>query len=230
MAIYIDSVGQLHHEQANHFALTCPHCDTLAHLTPVSVPNYNQLVALKPAQIGIVYRCDSCAAPIFLKFTVNMYTGHRVELDSDFQVIERAREKLTLTHLPEETETLFQEALDCFSHGLLNAFAAMCRRTAQSAFIDLGEHGKLRMFDQLSELRDLATLDNTTYQALRKVLFGNDTDPRPNMPMLSQLTAGVLLEVTKDLLYQNYVRRGRLQEAMSMRSNVTPLRKIPSSR
>jgi hypothetical protein len=226
MAIYIDSAGQLHHDQASHFALTCPHCEALAHLTPVSVPNYNQLIALKPAHIGIVYRCDSCAAPLFLKFSVKMYTGHRVELDSDFQMIERIREKLTLTHLPNETEGLFQEALDCFSQGLLSAFASMCRRTVQSAFADLGEHGKLRMFDQLNELRDLATLDTTTYQALRKVLFSNDTDPRPNMPTLNSTTAGVLLEVTKDLLYQNYVRRGRLQEAMQARGQVTPLRKV----
>ena len=42
--------------------------------------------------------------------------------------------------------------------------------------------------------------------------------------------AGVLLEVIKDLLYQAYVRRGRLQQAMMVRryfaddsSKVTPL-------
>ncbi len=227
MAIYIDSAGQLHHDQAHHFALMCPHCETLAHLTPVSVPNYNQLVALKPSHIGIVYRCDSCAAPIFLKFEVKMHTGNRVELDSHFEPMERPHEKLSLTHLPEETEALFREALDCFSQGLLSAFASMCRRTAQSAFADLGEHGKLRMFDQLSELRDLATLDTATYQTLRKVLFSNDTDPRPNMPTLNNVTAGVLLEATKDLLYQNYVRRGRLQEAMSVRSHADRAPKPP---
>ena len=35
--------------------------------------------------------------------------------------------------------------------------------------------------------------------------------------MIDNFQAGVLLEVTKDLLYQAYVRRGRLQQAMMVR-------------
>jgi hypothetical protein len=34
---------------------------------------------------------------------------------------------------------------------------------------------------------------------------------------LDAQTAGILLEVLKDLLYQSYVRRGRLQQAMMAR-------------
>jgi hypothetical protein len=48
--------------------------------------------------------------------------------------------------------------------------------------------------------------------------------------VIEAFQAGVLLEVLKDLLYQAYVRRGRLQQAMMVRryfsedsSNVTPL-------
>jgi hypothetical protein len=52
---------------------------------------------------------------------------------------------------------------------------------------------------------------------VRKVLFGNDTEPRPDMPLLDATSAGVLLEVIKDLLYQSYVRKGRLQQAMMVR-------------
>jgi hypothetical protein len=49
------------------------------------------------------------------------------------------------------------------------------------------------------------------------VLFGTDAEPRPNMPPVDAYVAGVLLEVMKDLLYQSYVRRGRLQQAMMVR-------------
>ena len=236
MPIFIDSSGTLHHDQEHNFALTCPHCEVLAHLTPVSVPQFAPLLAFKPSHVGIVYRCDSCNAPLFLKYPVKIYTGSRVELGSNFQELERAREKFSFTHLPDEAETLFREALACFSAGSYNAFASMCRRTAQAMFADLGENGKLKMFDQLVEVRDMAELDQDTFNAVRKALFATDAEPRPNMPLLDQTTAGVLLEVLKDLLYQSYVRKGRLHQAMTMRryfaeesrAKVTPLNKATS--
>jgi hypothetical protein len=49
------------------------------------------------------------------------------------------------------------------------------------------------------------------------VLFGNDSDPRPNAPLLDSYAAGVLLEIMKDLLYEAYVRKGKLQQAMMVR-------------
>ena len=236
MPIYIDSSGALHHDQEHNFALTCPHCEVLSHLTPVSIPNYAQIATFKPSHVGIVYRCDACNAPLFLRYPVKMYTGTRVELGGNFHELERPREKFSFTHLPEEAETMFREALSCFSAGNYNAFASMCRRTAQAAFADLGENGKLRMFDQLVEVRDMAELDQETFNTVRKVLFGSDAEPRPNMPLLDATIAGVLVEVVKDLLYQAYVRKGRLQQAMTMRryfaeesrSKVTPLNKATS--
>ena len=38
----------------------------------------------------------------------------------------------------------------------------MCRRTAQAVFADLGEGGKLRIFDELNTTRDLAGLPAET--------------------------------------------------------------------
>ena len=236
MSIYLDSAGSLHHDQAHNFALACPHCQVLSHLTAVSVPQFQQLVALKPSHVGIVYRCDSCNAPIFLKYPVKMYAGNRIELGTNFQELERAKEKFSFSHLPEDAETLFREALGTYSAGCFNAFASMCRRTAQALFADLGENGKLRMFDQLNDVREMADLDQETFNVIRKVLFGSDAEPQSSMPVLDATTAGVLLETVKDLLYQSYVRKGRLQQAMMVRRyfagenahKVTPLSKATS--
>lgn len=236
MSIYLDSAGSLHHDQAHNFALTCPHCQVLSHLTPVSVPQFSQLVAHKPSHIGIVYRCDSCNAPIFIKYPVKMYGGNRIELGTNFQELEHAKEKFSFTHLPEEAEALFREALTTYSAGCFNAFASMCRRTAQAVFADLGENGKLRMFDQLNDVREMAELDQDTFNVIRKVLFGSDAEPQTGMPDVDATVAGVLLEVSKDLLYQSYVRKGRLQQAMMVRryfagenaGKVTPLTKASS--
>ena len=55
---------------------------------------------------------------------------------------------------------------------------------------------------------------------------------RSGVPETSANSAAVVLEVMKDLLYEAYVRRGRLQQALLMRKfladetaeNLTPLR------
>ena len=217
MAVFIDSAGRLHHDQDAGLALHCPHCSVLAHITPVSVPDFNALQLHKPSQVGLVYRCAACNAPIFLRFSVKLYAGSRVELAPNFVELERPRERFTFTHLPEDAEQLLKEAFSCFSSACYNAFASMCRRVAQCAFADLGEEGKLSLYNELANIRKIAELDDESFEVVRKVLFEIDLPGRQTLPQVSAFEAGVLLEVVKDLLYQAYVRRGRLQQAMMVR-------------
>jgi hypothetical protein len=125
---------------------------------------------------------------------------------------------------------LFREALTCFSNGAFNAFASMCRRAAQSMFADLGEAGKLRLFDELNAVRDLANIAPEIFTKMKSVLFGAELDARSALPQLDGYEAGIMLEVVKDLFYEAYVRKGKLQQAIMVRrffldetgSNVTP--------
>ena len=215
MAVYIDSQSRLHHDQEHNLALTCPHCQVLAHITPLAVPQYDLLIAMRPKHAGLVFRCDSCNSPVFLKFAIKMYAANRVELTSTFTELEHSREKFTFTHLPEEAELLFKEALAVYSAGCYNAFASMCRRTAQTVFGDLGEGGKLKLFDELNEIRDMAEIDAETFGVIKRVIF--EHEDRVAIPHLDPYQAGVMLEVFKDLLHQAYVRKGRLQQAMMVR-------------
>ena len=217
MSVYVDANSRLHHDQERSLALVCPACEVYSHITPVSIPQYDELVAARPSQVGVVYRCDSCNSPIFLKFAVKIYAANRVEFANDFVELERAREKFSFTHLPENTEKLFREALACVSHGYFNAFASLCRRTTQAKFDDLGENGRLRVFDQVNEARQMAEIDPDTFNVVKKVIFGSDSEPHPVLPELGSYEAGVLLEVMKDVLYQSYVRLGKLQQAMMVR-------------
>ena len=221
MSIYITPQNELHVEHQG-ITLTCPHCQTLTHITPVAVPPFDDLSRRKPRQIGIVFRCDACGEPIFLKFTARNYAVLRIELAPNYTEIERARENFPLTYLPEESEELFREALNCYSAGCFNAFGAMSRRTAQSLFRELGERGKLQLFDTLQEIRGLAELDDENFAVLRAVLFGNDSDPWPHQPNLNAERAGILLEVIRDLLYQTFVRKARLVQAVTFRRFVAP--------
>jgi hypothetical protein len=231
MSVHIDSSSRLNHDQAENLVVTCPHCQVVTHITPLAVPRFEDLSVHKPKQVGIVYQCDNCHAPVFLRFTVRGYGAARIELSPQFTEVERAREKFTYTYLPEEIEVLLKEALLCFSSGAFNAFASMCRRTAQAVFADLGEAGKMRLFDELNNVRELAGIAPEAFGKLRGILFGTETDPRPNMPLLDGYEAGIVLEVVKDLLYEAYVRKGKLQQAMMVRrffldetaNNLTPL-------
>ena len=221
MSTYIDATGQLILEQERNLALQCPHCDVMAHIAVSAVPDFAQLQQHKPRAVGVVGRCDACQAPVFLRFPVRMYRSNRIELSSQFTEVERPREKFTFTHLPSEVEQLFRESLLCFSSGAYNAFASMSRRTARAAFSDLGESGKLRLFDQLNDVRAMVGIDPETFQLLKAVIFGTPVDSRPEPPTLDANSAAVVLEVMKDLLYEAYVRRGRLQQALLMRKFLT---------
>ncbi len=148
MSLYISPQDELHVEYQG-IALTCPHCQTMTHLTAAATPRFEDLSRRKPKHVGLVFRCDACAEPVFLKFAAKAYTALRVELAANYVEIERARENFPLTYLPEEAEGLFKEALSCYSAGCFNAFGAMSRRTAQSLFRELGERGKLELFDTL---------------------------------------------------------------------------------
>src|SRR6201996_1000064 len=217
MSVHIDSSGRLIHDQEKNVSVTCPHCEVVSHITPSAVPRFEDLQAHKPRQIGVVYRCDACDSPVFARYMVRSYGPSRIELAPQFSEVERAREKFSFTYLPQEVEILFKEALACFSAGAFNAFASMCRRAAQAVFADLGEGGKLRIFDELNTTRDLAGLTAETYGKLKTILFGTEADPRPNPPLIDGYEAGIVLEVLKDILYETYVRRGKLRKAILVR-------------
>jgi len=217
MSSHIDANGRIFHEQEATLALTCPHCQVMSHITPIAVPGFAELNSHRPKAVGVVYRCDACNAPIFLRFPVKIYGTHRIELNSTFIEVERPKEKFSYTYLPEEVEAMFREALACYSGNNFNAFAGMCRRAMQAAFVELGESGKLKVFDQLNDVRLMADLDSDTFLSIKRVIFGNDADQHPSLPLIDDRQAGVLLEVVKDLLYQAYVRKGRLQQAMMVR-------------
>jgi len=217
MSVYVDANSRLHHDQERSLALHCPQCQVFSHITVVSVPQYAELIATRPSHVGVVYRCDACNAPIFLRFAVKMYAPNRVELASTYVELERAREKFNFTYLPEDSEKLFREALACYSGGQFNAFASMCRRTIQAVIRDLGENGRMRIFNQLAEARELAEIDAETFATVKKVMFGSDADAWPSTPEIGAYEAGVLLELVKDVLYEAYVRKGKLQQSMMVR-------------
>jgi hypothetical protein len=195
--------------------LECPHCGVYAHMSPQSVPDAAALLRDKPQHVGLVYQCDACREPVFLRFSVREYSGNRVELLRNFVELERPKERFAFSYLPKHTEVMFREALACYSNNNFNAFASMCRRAARSSFTALGEGGKLRAFEEVLVAQDIAGFDEDTFAPIKTVLFG--TGQQEDLPLLNRAQAGILLEILKDLFYQCFVRHGKLTRAIKVR-------------
>jgi hypothetical protein len=215
MAIYIEKDQGIRGELEERIGLECPYCGMYAHMAPQSVPDAASLLRDKPKNVGLVYKCDACDAPVFLRFTVRDYKDDRVELNRNFVELERPKERFAFSYLPKHTEVLFREALSCYSGNNFNAFASMCRRASISAFDALGEGGKLRAFEEVMVAQNIAGIDDESFAPVKSVLFGSGQ--HEDLPLLDRAQAGILLEILKDMFYQCFVRRGKLTRAIKVR-------------
>jgi hypothetical protein len=215
MAIVLDRDQGLLLENDEQIGLECPYCSVYSHMSPESVPHAADVLQHRPKHVGLVYRCDACQAPVFLRFAVKEYSDSQVELYRNFIELERPKERFAFSYLPKDTEVLFREALACYSGNKFNAFASMCRRSAASAFAALGEGGRLRAFEEIVIAQDIAEIDDETFAPIKTVLF--DTGEEEELPLLNHSQAGILLEILKDMFYQCFVRRGKLTRAIKVR-------------
>ena len=215
MTLALDRHQGLLSEDDEQIGLECPYCNVYSHMAPQAIPRAEDLIATRPKHVGLVYQCDSCHAPVFLRFATKSFTEDRVELYRNFVELERPRERFAFSYLPKHTEILFREALSCYSGGNFNAFASMCRRSAVSAYDELGEGGKLRAFEEVMIAQDIAGIDDEAFAPIKAVLF--DAGEEEDLPLLNRVQAGILLEVMKDMLYQCFVRRGKLTRALKVR-------------
>ena len=143
MTLALDRHRGLLSEDDEQIGLECPYCNVYSHMTPQSVPRAADVIETRPKHVGLVYQCDSCHAPVFLRFATKSITDDRVELYRNFVELERPKERFAFSYLPKHTEVLFREALSCYSSNNFNAFASMCRRSASSAYAALGEKDML---------------------------------------------------------------------------------------
>lgn len=195
--------------------MECPHCGAIGPMTVTAYPSFHKLKAERPAQVGIVLQCAACKAPVFLRYRTRAWRDDRVELHPLPQPVEQPPERFSLSYLPPAVAARFREALACFSSGLWQAFAAMCRQTARAVFEDAGDAGRLRVYDLVAEVQELGDIDEATFNAVRRIIF--DPDAGKQEPEYDRRQAAVLLETMKDLLTQTYVRRAKLRQALKVR-------------
>lgn len=120
-------------------------------------------------------------------------------------------EQFPFSYLPENMRDTFEEALQCYSADLFNAFGLMCRHiVAVSADKDKSSE---QMRAAVEEIIRIGEVDENAAQHIESLLFGNVSQ----IAGVDPSTAAILLEVMKDVLYQRYVRAARFRTAMRVR-------------
>ena len=133
--------------------------------------------------------------------------------------IERPTESFELQYLPDEVAEDFKEALTCYSNSCWNAFGAMTRRTLQSAATHLGSEGSTKIQQQLETLRQMEIVKKEAFEQLKAIMLAGHDGAHPHLPKLSAARAAVVLELTKDALYQLFVRKAKIEESARLRSD-----------
>ncbi|MGI9307747.1 MAG: hypothetical protein ACR2P6_00715 [Gammaproteobacteria bacterium] len=213
MSMFLDTENKLHNDPGA-TGLECPHCRNNAHMTLLSSPDFRTLSKTHSEEVGAAYQCDACQAPVFLKFRVKSFKPERINFYPVAHEVERPAEKYQFNYLPPAVSGPFQDALGCYRHGLINAFAAMCQHTAQAIFADLDQSSRMKIFDMMDDVQKMAEIDDRQFDTIRKIVLEHTTE---NTEMLNRQEAAILLEAMKDILYQCYVRKARFRQALKMR-------------
>jgi len=213
--MYLDTNNRLH--GAGSLSMVCPHCKTHSHLTPSTAPQFATLYVGKATTAGMVYQCDSCKAPVFLSYLIRKIDDQRIDLDPNPQLVDQPSGQFSFRYIPEPVAASFREAMACHQNELFQAFATMCRLTAQTMFDELGEGGKLRVFDEVEQIIRLTDLEDEIAGPIRDILFDDSPQSLYFPGGLDRTTCAVLIEVMKDILHQIYARFGRLRKAVKMR-------------
>jgi hypothetical protein len=121
------------------------------------------------------------------------------------------------SYLPDRVATYFKDALGCFHDNHRHAFAAMCRLTIQATISDLGDSARLKLFDIVKDIAEIAEVDDRTYRAVHDILFDADSSSLYQAGTIDRETAAVLLETLKDILHQCYIRPAVLRQKLKMR-------------
>ena len=74
----------------------------------------------------------------------------------------------------------------------------------------------------------MAEIDEETFELLKAIVLAGHDGAHPHLPALSAERAEVLLELMKDVLYQLFVRKKKIQEAAEKRKEAIEARKATS--
>ncbi|MEL6366409.1 MAG: hypothetical protein AAFR91_09630 [Pseudomonadota bacterium] len=196
-------------------ALTCPHCEVFAQMTPQPTPSWQWLMSHRPKRIGVSALCPACHRPVFLISGPAVYSSDQITLEGSWEPVLKPLERFELDLLPASIVDTVTEALSCYRDGYYQAFVLLSHRITDMSAHELGADGRLRLFNAVTFAAEQAGIDNALTRLCREILF--NLDHSKPLPVLPASAAKVLLALLRDILYEAFVRHQRLAEAMPKR-------------
>jgi hypothetical protein len=201
----------------NPFELRCPHCSVMTSAVPIAIPRFELVHRFNLEETGMALRCSSCNKAVFVRFDV-LSRSTTIWLSREYELVSAALEPFDLKYLEGNVREDFIEALQCYAHSCLNAFASMSRRCMQSMCEQLGTTGTTKVQNQLNDLKSMGLTDDETFEQLKAIMLTGHDGAHPHLPSMTKERAAVLLELLKDVLYQLFVRPAKIKEANALRS------------
>lgn len=213
--MHLDSNSRLHGLNAT--TMECPRCRVHSRMTLTATPDFAALSSMRPSQAGMVFQCQACRAPVFVRYRIKNIGAQRIDFYNTPHEVEKPGDRFNFAYVPDKVAVNFRDALACYRAGLMQAFVVTCRATAQIVFEEFGDSGRQKIFDEIDEIIRIAELDDDVAEKLRNILFDNDASSLYFPGGLDKVTAAVLVEVMKDVLHQSYIRHARLRKVLTMR-------------
>ncbi len=167
------------------------------------------------------YICRNCGGVVIASAFGNDQDVYEVYPD-------RVIETFDYDYLEGDVAEDLKEALSCYSHGNYNAFAAMSRRTIQSIAKDLGADGKAKVLKQVNELKTILEIEEEIFKTIEEIIIAGHDGVHPYLPKLSPERADILLELLKDVVYQLYVRKKKIEQSAELRKKTIEEKKKTS--
>lgn len=215
MISFSSNTGIANYEQKS-VRLICPHCGDSTSPIIVSIPSFSQMVKYGLNKAGLVFACTTCKKPIYLEYAYNL-ASNQASLSEGPLYILKPKIDFDFEFIPESVAEDFKESLECYRHGAFNAFGAMCRRTIQETASNIGAKDSKKIQHQIQNMKEMADIDDETFKIISQIILDGHDGAHPHLPDLSQERAEILLELMKDVMYQLYIRKGKVAKAAAMR-------------
>jgi hypothetical protein len=66
-------------------------------------------------------------------------------------------------------------------------------------------------------MKEMADIDDETFKIVEQIILDGHDGAHPHLPDLSAERAEILLELMRDVMYQLYIRKGKVAKAAAMR-------------
>ena len=74
-------------------------------------------------------------------------------------------------------------------------------------------------------IKETTSMESDTYKILKQIIISGHDGAHPQLPKISEERAGILLELMKDVLYQLFIRKAKIQEAIALRKKEVEIKK-----